>query len=82
MQRETIDTASSKFDCVHCAAPTPNKKLSYCQDSALRLGHSPSRDEGRTDRMLMATVASNTVKECDAKTLLKSFQCDLDAGSW
>jgi len=30
----------------------------------------------------MATVVSNSVKECDPKTLLKSIHGDLDAGAW
>jgi len=35
-----------------------SNKFSYCRDSTCRLGHSPSRDKGRTDGIAMEMVAS------------------------
>jgi len=72
---------------VHCcllltsAIRIVKQDLSYLRDSARRLDHSASREKGGTDGIVMAIVASNTVKECDPKTLLKSIHCDLDAGA-
>jgi len=62
--------------------PNQNSVVSSRRDSARRLGHSKSRDKKRTYRTAMAVVASNTMKECDTKALLKSIHRDLDAGAW
>jgi len=34
------------------------------------------------DLVTKATVTSNTMKECNPTTLLKSIRCDFDAGAW
>jgi len=59
--------------------PHSLQEHSYRRDNAQRLGHSQTRDKGWADGTAIATVASNTVKVFDPKTLQTSIHYDFDA---